>query len=178
MAASALPLKMCLNNYDRNISYQSLHSHMKRASPTQLQLYKHSLLLHKAYNDDNNSPEWLDLFSNQTFNDRNTKVNFIDLTGPWWSSGLERCFYLIKFLSSAQGRGFESAWCRNVFSFRACADKSLRMREERILSDWIRSRMRRLSRSPLDRVTQPRLWYYDVIDVWRHSRTRNGFTLK
>jgi hypothetical protein len=80
MAASALPLKMCLNNYDRNISYQSLHSHMKRANPTQLQLYKHSLLLHKAYNDDNNSPEWLDLFSNQTFNDRNTKVNFIDLS--------------------------------------------------------------------------------------------------
>ena len=80
MAASALPLKMCLSNYDRNISYQSLHSHMKRANPTQLQLYKHSLLLHKAYNDDNNSPEWLDLFSNQTFNDRNTKVNFIDLS--------------------------------------------------------------------------------------------------
>ena len=36
MAASALPLKMCINNYDHNISYQSLHTQSKRANRTQL----------------------------------------------------------------------------------------------------------------------------------------------
>ena len=42
--------------------------------------YKHALLLHKYYNDSTNSPEWLDLFTNQTFNDRMVNANFLDLS--------------------------------------------------------------------------------------------------
>ena len=57
---------------------------------------------------------------------------------------------------------------------------AMRMRKERILSDWVRSRMRKWSRSPLDRDHSRNLdfRYYDVIDVWRHSRTQNDLTLK
>ena len=80
MAASALPLKLCLRNYDRNISYENLHTTLKRANPAQMMAYKHALLLHKVYNDNSNSPEWLDLFSNQTFNNRNAHANFIDMS--------------------------------------------------------------------------------------------------
>ena len=80
MAASALPLKLCLRKYDRNISYQNLHTMLKRANPTQLMAYKHALLLHKIYNDDSNSPKWLDLFSNQTFNNHNANANFVDMS--------------------------------------------------------------------------------------------------
>ena len=78
MSASALPLKICIHKYDRNISYDSLHTITKRANPTQILTYKRALLLHKTYNDDSLSPEWLDLFSNQSFNNRSPNLHFVD----------------------------------------------------------------------------------------------------
>ena len=80
LSASALPLKLCVRHYDRNTSFHSLHSQTKRANPTQIMLYKLSLLLYKTYNNELISPDWLDLFFNQTFNSRETKVNFLDLS--------------------------------------------------------------------------------------------------
>ena len=62
LSASALPLKICMYNFDRNTSYLTLHTLLKRANPNQIMTYKHALLLLKIYNNDNNSPEWLDLF--------------------------------------------------------------------------------------------------------------------
>ena len=41
-------------------------------------IYKHALLLHKIYNDENSSQEWLSLFFNKTFNNRAMAANFID----------------------------------------------------------------------------------------------------
>ena len=66
MSASAAPLKYCVRFYDRNISYITLHAIVKRATPSQIMIYKHALLLHKIYNDENSSQEWLSLFFNQT----------------------------------------------------------------------------------------------------------------
>ena len=42
--------------------------------------FKLALLLHKTYNKETVSSEWIDLFFNQTFNSRETKANFIDLS--------------------------------------------------------------------------------------------------
>ena len=53
---------------------------MKRATPNQMMIYKHALLLHKTYNDESKSSEWLDLFKNQTLNNRILHANFIDLS--------------------------------------------------------------------------------------------------
>ena len=78
LLASALPMKLCTFNFDRNLSFQALHTQLKRALPTQIMAYKHALLLHKVYNDDSNSPEWIDLFSNQTFNNRSRSANFVE----------------------------------------------------------------------------------------------------
>ena len=78
LSASSSPLKICTLNYDRNISYESLHKITKRATPTQILTYKHALLLHKTYNDDSISPEWVDLFTNQSFNNRSLNVHFVD----------------------------------------------------------------------------------------------------
>ena len=80
MSASALPLKLCIFNYDRNISYQSLHTQSKRANPMQSLKYKHALLLHKNYNNSTNSTKWLDMFTNQSFNDQTVNANFLDLS--------------------------------------------------------------------------------------------------
>ena len=78
MSASALPLKMCIGYYDRNISFESLHSILNRANPHQVMTYNHALLLHKVYNDEKMSPEWQSLFFNQSFNNRTLTANFID----------------------------------------------------------------------------------------------------
>ena len=73
-----LHLKMCMLNYDRSISFQTWHTLLKRANPTQIMSYKHAILLHKIYNDESASPEWLDLFLTQIFNSRNPNANFTD----------------------------------------------------------------------------------------------------
>ena len=78
LTASALPLKLCVYHFDQSISYDTLHTSLKRAKPAQFMLYKHALLLHKIYNDENSSHEWQSMFFNQTFSTRATKPNFID----------------------------------------------------------------------------------------------------
>ena len=78
MRASASPLKVCYRMYDRTISFERLHNLMKRPTPKELMELKHALLLHKVYNSEIPNQDWLDLFFNQNFNNRNTKVNFID----------------------------------------------------------------------------------------------------
>ena len=40
--------------------------------------FKHALLFHKLYNSENETQDWLDIFFNQNFNERNNKVNFVD----------------------------------------------------------------------------------------------------
>ena len=80
LSASALPLKLCTLTFDRNTSFISLHKQLKRATPDQMMIYKHALLLHKTYNVESKSSEWLDLFMNQTFNNRILHANFLILS--------------------------------------------------------------------------------------------------
>ena len=78
LAASAKPLKLCTSNYDFNMSYDYLHTINKRATPLQYMKYSHAILLHKLYNSNNQNQDWLDLFTNQTFNARNGNTHFVD----------------------------------------------------------------------------------------------------
>ena len=41
-----------------------------------IQIYKHVLLLHKIYNNENTSINWVDLFFTQQFNHRDPTVKF------------------------------------------------------------------------------------------------------
>ena len=74
VAASSSALKICTPNYNYLMSYKSLHYLNNRAMPDQIMLYKHSLLLHKVYNDDKPSRDWLSLNFQQNFNARFKKV--------------------------------------------------------------------------------------------------------
>ena len=78
MSASALPLKMCIGYYDQNMSFQTLHNTVKRATPPQVMIYKHALILHKVYNDEHMSHEWQSLFFNQSFNNRLPYTNCVE----------------------------------------------------------------------------------------------------
>ena len=78
LSASSSALKMITNNYDPLISFNQLHSFNKRATPNQIMNYKHSLLLHKVYNNRLYSKEWLSLNFQQSFNARTQTVNVVD----------------------------------------------------------------------------------------------------
>ena len=75
---SAAPLKLTTKNYDNMISFDKLHYLNQRATPNQLTTYKHALLLHKTYNDENMVLNWQNLFFNQYFNDRDPLVKFFN----------------------------------------------------------------------------------------------------
>ena len=79
LSASARALKICTHNYNRFMSYATIHSINNRATPDKIMKYKTSLTLHKIYNTEKMSYEWQQLFLNQNFNDRNSKANFLDL---------------------------------------------------------------------------------------------------
>ena len=78
MSASASPLKICYQMYDRSVSFERLHKLMKRPTPNTVMELKHALILHKIYNTETPNNNWIDLFFNQNFNNRNPNANFID----------------------------------------------------------------------------------------------------
>ena len=78
LSASAAPLKFTTNNYNYMTSFDTLHYANQRATPKQITLYKHALLLHKTYNDTNSNNDWLSLFFNQQFNQREPRVKFFN----------------------------------------------------------------------------------------------------
>ena len=61
LLASANALKLCNQFYDPSISYINLHTINKRAIPSKFRLYRHSLLLYKAFNNEFLWNNWLSL---------------------------------------------------------------------------------------------------------------------
>ena len=78
LSTSSAALKLCYHGYDRSVSFERLHNVLKYPTPQQTCEFNHAILLHKIYNDPTESQNWLDLFFNQNFNSRYSKVNFYD----------------------------------------------------------------------------------------------------
>ena len=76
LSASSAPLKLTTNNYNYLISFTPLDYVNKRATPDMIQVYKHALLLHKIYNNENANINWIDLFFTRHFNNRDRTVKF------------------------------------------------------------------------------------------------------
>ena len=75
MSASANALKICSTWTNENVSFESLHTTNKRATPIKMSMYKLAIQLFKLYNSDtqNSTPDWIDLNLQQNFNGRTTK---------------------------------------------------------------------------------------------------------
>ena len=71
-------MKAITHNYDRSMSYERLHYINQRATPDQITTYKHALLLHKIYNENSMSIDWINIFFNQQFNSRSSTVKFFN----------------------------------------------------------------------------------------------------
>ena len=70
LSASSSPLKLCTKEYNMMISFISLHSINNRAIICQISTNRHALCLHKLYNSETTSNDWLSIFFNQNFNAR------------------------------------------------------------------------------------------------------------
>ena len=77
MSALAKALKVCWKKMDNFVSFESLHKMSKRTTPEKLMKYKLALCLHRIYNSDFNSKEFIRLNVNQIVTSRQDK--FISL---------------------------------------------------------------------------------------------------
>ena len=64
LSASASALKLCTPQYVWSMSYHELHEINKRATPNQLLKYKMAIQLHKLFNSNAQSQDWLSLNTN------------------------------------------------------------------------------------------------------------------
>ena len=78
LTASAAALKMCVSNYDSTMSFKTLHSITNRAEPNNIMQYKHAITLYKVINNPITTMNFISLFFNQNFNERNPHMNFTD----------------------------------------------------------------------------------------------------
>ena len=76
LSTSANALKVCTPSYHDRMSYSELHSINSRATPEQMCLYKHSLLLYKLYNQEVPYLDWININFQQNFNNRLNTMSF------------------------------------------------------------------------------------------------------
>ena len=75
LAASAKALRLCIKYQSNFLSYIDTHKITKRATPNQILLYKHAILLYKLYNSIDTTQEWVNLNFQQILTSR--QVNFV-----------------------------------------------------------------------------------------------------
>ena len=78
LSASAKALRLSTPNYNYLMSFEQIHTINKRATPNQMLIYKHCLLLFKLWNNQIYSYEWLALNFQQTFNARCSTVKIFE----------------------------------------------------------------------------------------------------
>ena len=60
------------------MSFEQIHTINKRATPMQMMIIKHAILLHKIWNETIYSKQWLALNFQQNFNERNESVRIFE----------------------------------------------------------------------------------------------------
>ena len=87
--------------------------HYQRATPDQLKIYKHTLLLLKVYNSDSISNDWTHLFFNQRFNMHDMSVKFV-LYSPF---ALTYSSPHVQFLTFVISLSDLPVWCTLILSY-------------------------------------------------------------
>ena len=76
LSASANAIKLCITKITLNTS----HKLAKRGTPVQMSKFKHAIQLHKLYNSNNMSDDWVSLNMQQNFNRRLDKIQIISMS--------------------------------------------------------------------------------------------------
>ena len=77
LSASANTLKLSQRSPNRYESFIDIHKSCERATPNQMMNYKHAILLHKLYNNNQPSADWVDLNIQQILTSRQTEFNIL-----------------------------------------------------------------------------------------------------
>ena len=77
LSASANALKLSQRSPNRYESFIDIHKSCDRATPNQMMNYKHAILLHKLYNNNQPSADWVDLNIQQILTSRQTEFNIL-----------------------------------------------------------------------------------------------------
>ena len=80
LSASANAIKLCLTKLPPNTSHEAIHRLAKRGTPVQMSKFKHAIQLHKLYNSNNMSDDWVSLNVQQNFNGRLDKFQIINMS--------------------------------------------------------------------------------------------------
>ena len=75
LSISARAIKIAMYYPDRMISFENIHKMNNRATPDSFMIYKYAIQLHKLYNENEHSFEWVNLNINQILTSRQT--NFL-----------------------------------------------------------------------------------------------------
>ena len=75
LSSSAKAIKMCVKYCTNNLSFIRIHEAYNRATPENFLIYKHAIMLHKLYNSNTYTNEWVQLNYNQILTSR--QINFI-----------------------------------------------------------------------------------------------------
>ena len=78
LTASNMVLRLCESYSEERISYESLHTLQRRATPMKMMTYEQTLPLHKLYNLTETNDDWVDLSYQQNFNDWNNIIHILD----------------------------------------------------------------------------------------------------
>ena len=77
LSASANALKLSQRTPDVFESYINIHKSCNRASPEQMVVYKHAIILHKLYNNQQPHRDWIEINFNQVFTSRQSHFRII-----------------------------------------------------------------------------------------------------
>ena len=77
LSASANALKLCNTQVDPFVSFLDLHINNSRATPIQMLMYKHALLLFNIFNNMKPTNDWIDLNFNQINSSRQSNFQII-----------------------------------------------------------------------------------------------------
>jgi hypothetical protein len=77
LSASANALKLCQRTPNMYESFINVHKSCQRATPNQMIMYKHAILLHKLYNNNLPKADWVELNFQQILTSRQTTFKII-----------------------------------------------------------------------------------------------------
>ena len=77
LSASTNALKLCQRTPDMYESFINIHKSCQRATPNQMIVYKHAILLHKLYNNNLPKADWVELNFQQILTSRQTTFKII-----------------------------------------------------------------------------------------------------
>ena len=92
---SAKIVRACMKYCDHFMSFKAIHKLNNRATPEKIIIFRHALMLHKIFNSNDQTTQWVNLNINQVLTSGQTNLKLIKLTLGKLGSMLEQTVFSI-----------------------------------------------------------------------------------